>query len=84
MRKSAALSFGIFLATLAVAQAEDEVITVGPWTIAASSKADKLDSCTMSRSTDDLKSASSAQTMDWSSFLIRQNGDLNEAERTRI
>jgi hypothetical protein len=40
--------------TLAVAQAEDEVITVGPWTIAASSKADKFDSCTMSRSTDDL------------------------------
>ena len=54
MRTSAALSLVIFLATLAVAQAEDEVITVGPWTIAASSKADKLDSCTMSRSTDDL------------------------------
>ena len=54
MRTSAALSFVIFLATLAVAQAEDEVITVGPWTIAASSKADKFDSCTMSRSTDDL------------------------------
>ena len=34
MRKSATLSFVIFLATLAVAQAEDEVITVGPWTIA--------------------------------------------------
>ena len=54
MRTSAALSFVIFLATSAVAQAEDEVITVGPWTIAASSKADKFDSCTMSRSTDDL------------------------------
>src|ERR1700722_13319024 len=54
MRTSAALSLVIFLATLAVAQAEDEVITVGPWTIAASSKADKFDSCTMSRSTDDL------------------------------
>ena len=54
MRTSAALSFVIFLATSAVAQAEDEVITVGPWTIAASSKADKFDSCTMSRSTHDL------------------------------
>ena len=54
MRKSAALSLILFLATLAVARAEDEVITVGPWTIAASSKADKFDSCTMSRSTDDL------------------------------
>jgi hypothetical protein len=54
MRTSAALSFVVFLATSAVAQAEDEVITVGPWTIAASSKADKFDSCMMSRSTDDL------------------------------
>src|ERR1700731_2216610 len=54
MRTSAALSFIIFLATSAVAQAEDEVITVGPWTIAASSKAEKFDSCTMSRSTNDL------------------------------
>ena len=27
---------------------------MGPWTIAASSKAEKFDSCTMSRSTDDL------------------------------
>jgi hypothetical protein len=35
-------------------EAEDEVITVGPWTIATSSKADKFDSCTMSRSTDDI------------------------------
>jgi uncharacterized protein CbrC (UPF0167 family) len=57
MRTSAALSFIIFLATSAVAQAEDEVITVGPWTIAASSKAEKFDSCTMSRSTDDLNAS---------------------------
>ena len=54
MRRSAALSFVILLATSAVVQAEDEVITVGPWTIATSSKADKFDSCTMSRSTDDI------------------------------
>ena len=53
MRTSAALSF-VILATSAVAQAEDEVITVGPWTIAASSKADKFDSCMMSKSTGDL------------------------------
>ena len=38
--------------TLAVARAEDKVITVGFWAIAAPSKADKFDSCTMSRSTD--------------------------------
>jgi hypothetical protein len=69
MRKSAALSFVIFLATLAVAQAEDEVITVGPWTIAASSKADKFDSCTMSRSTDDLN-ASFVRTDDGMALLL--------------
>ena len=54
MRRSAALSFVILLAASAVAQAEDEIITVGPWTIATSSKADKFDSCTMSRSTGDI------------------------------
>ena len=69
MRKSAALSFVIFLATLAVAQAEDEVITVGPWTIAASSKAEKFDSCTMSRSTDDLN-ASFVRTDDGMALLL--------------
>jgi hypothetical protein len=69
MRTSAALSFIIFLATSAVAQAEDEVITVGPWTIAASSKADKFDSCTMSRSTDDLN-ASFVRTDDGMALLL--------------
>ena len=69
MRTSTALSFIIFLATSAVAQAEDEVITVGPWTIAASSKADKFDSCTMSRSTDDLN-ASFVRTDDGMALLL--------------
>jgi len=69
MRTSAALSFIIFLAISAVAQAEDEVITVGPWTIAASSKADKFDSCTMSRSTDDLN-ASFVRTDDGMALLL--------------
>ena len=69
MRRSAALSFVILLATSAVAQAEDEVITVGPWTIAASSKADKFDSCTMSRSTDDLN-ASFVRTDDGMALLL--------------
>ena len=84
MRKSAALSFVIFLATLAVAQAEDEVITVGPWTIAASSKAEKFDSCTMSRSTDDLNVSFVRADDGLAYFLIRQSGDLNEAGRTRL
>jgi hypothetical protein len=69
MRTSAALSLIIFLATSAVAQAEDEVITVGPWTIAASSKAEKFDSCTMSRSTDDLN-ASFVRTDDGMALLL--------------
>ena len=72
MRTSAALSFIIFLATSAVAQAEDEVITVGPWTIAASSKAEKFDSCTMSRSTDDLN-ASFVRTDDGMALLLNSS-----------
>jgi hypothetical protein len=36
------------------AWAEDRAIPVGPWTIATSSRRDKFDSCTMSRSTNDL------------------------------
>src|SRR5580700_9743754 len=72
MQTSAALSFVIFLATLAVAQAEDEVITVGPWTIAASSKAEKFDSCTMSRSTDDLN-ASFVRTDDGMALLLNSS-----------
>ena len=72
MRTSTALSFIIFLATSAVAQAEDEVITVGLWTIAASSKADKFDSCTMSRSTDDLN-ASFVRTDDGMALLLNSS-----------
>src|ERR1700722_18001340 len=48
------LSVALLLTTSILAQAQDQTVTVGPWTIAASSKAEKFDSCTMSRSTDDL------------------------------
>jgi hypothetical protein len=51
MRTPVALSIAVFLTTSILAQAQDQTITVGPWTIAISSKAEKLDSCTMSRST---------------------------------
>jgi hypothetical protein len=51
---SVALSFTLLLTTSAVAQVDDQAITVGPWTIATSSKADKFDSCTMSRSATNL------------------------------
>ena len=54
-RPRIALSLALFLSTPIVAMAEDQAITVGPWTIATSSRGDKFDSCTMSRSTDDLE-----------------------------
>jgi hypothetical protein len=54
MRTSVALPIALLLTTSAVAQVDNQAITVGPWTIATSSKADKFDSCTMSRSAADL------------------------------
>jgi hypothetical protein len=42
------------LATSAVAQAQDQAVTVGPWTISVASKADHFDNCSMTRSTSDL------------------------------
>jgi hypothetical protein len=53
-RPMTTLSLALFLSTSTVALAEDQAITVGPWTIATSSRGDKFDSCTMSRSTNDL------------------------------
>ena len=54
MRTPVALSVALLLTTSILAQAQDQTVTVGPWTIATSSKAEKFDSCTMSRSTNDL------------------------------
>jgi hypothetical protein len=54
MRLLFALSLALFSATSAIAHAQDQTVSVGSWTIATSSKADKFDSCTMSRSTNDL------------------------------
>ena len=54
MRTTLALSFALLLTTPIVAWAEDQAVAVGPWTIATSSRGDKFDSCTMSRSTNDL------------------------------
>ena len=54
MRSPIATSIALCLATSAFAAAQDQTVSVGPWTIATSSKADKFDSCTMSRSSDDL------------------------------
>ena len=54
MRSPVVLSFALFSATSMIAHAQDNTVSVGPWTIATSSKSDKFDSCTMSRSTNDL------------------------------
>ena len=54
MRTSVTLSVALLLTTSILAQAQDQTVIVGPWTIATSSKAEKFDSCTMSRSTNDL------------------------------
>src|SRR5258708_32837254 len=54
MRMPCALSLALFSATSTIAYAQDQTVSVGSWTIATSSKADKFDSCTMSRSTNDL------------------------------
>jgi hypothetical protein len=54
MRSSVAISLVGLLATSTIAPAQDQTVTVGPWTIATSFKADKFDNCTMSRSVSDL------------------------------
>src|SRR5215510_3342744 len=55
MRTSFALLFAILLTTSAIAQSRDsETVTVGPWGIATTYKADKFESCTMSRSAGEL------------------------------
>jgi hypothetical protein len=54
MRLPVVLSLAFFSATSVFARAQDQTVSVGPWTIATSSKGDKFDSCTMSRSTSDL------------------------------
>jgi len=54
MRTTVALSLAGSLAASALGYAEEQAVTVGPWTIATSYKGDKFDGCSMSRSTDEL------------------------------
>jgi hypothetical protein len=54
MRAPVALSLAVPLATSAMAYAEEETITMGPWTIATSYKGDTFDSCSMNRSAAEL------------------------------
>src|SRR6476659_6644092 len=53
-RTRIAVSLTLFLSAPIGALAEDQAVAVGPWTIATSSRGDKFDSCTMTRSTNDL------------------------------
>jgi hypothetical protein len=54
MRIPVALSVAATVATSAMAYAEEQTVTVGPWTIATSYKGDKFDSCSMNRSASEL------------------------------
>jgi hypothetical protein len=57
MRTPLALCFVIFLTTPVLAQQQSrdsQTVSVGPWVIATTYKADKFDNCTMSRSADEL------------------------------
>ena len=49
-----ALSLALPLALRAMAYAEKQTITMGPWTIATSYKGDKFDSCSMNRTAGEL------------------------------
>src|SRR6478672_9777993 len=55
MRATIALSFALLLTRPVMVWAEDQAVAVGPWTIVTSSRGDKFDSCTMSRSSNDLE-----------------------------
>jgi hypothetical protein len=54
MRRGVAIALAASLATSAAAFAEEQTVTVGPWTIAASYKGDKFEVCSMSRSLGEL------------------------------
>ena len=54
MRSLAALCLALFSVTSAIAHEQDQTVSVGPWTIGTSFKAERFDSCAMSRSADNL------------------------------
>jgi hypothetical protein len=78
------LSVALLLTTSILAQAQDQTVTVGPWTIATSSKAEKFDSCTMSRSTNDLDVSFVRDITACCFYLTRLNGNWSEARRTPL
>lgn len=54
MRTQVAFSPALSSATSAMTYAQEQTVTVGPWTIATSYKGDKFDGCSMSRATAEL------------------------------
>jgi hypothetical protein len=54
MRLTVLFCCALLVADTCHARAQEQTVPVGPWTIATSFKADKFDSCTMTRSTNDL------------------------------
>jgi hypothetical protein len=54
MRAPLALSVAATVATSAMAYAEEQTVTVGPWTIAAAFKGDRFNSCSMNRAVSEL------------------------------
>jgi hypothetical protein len=50
MRTPVALAVAATVATSAMTYAEEQTVTVGPWTIAAAYKGDRFDNCSMNRS----------------------------------
>ena len=57
MRSSPTLSLAVPMTNSAGAYPEEQTVTVGPWTISTSFKADRFDSCSMSRSIDGIDMA---------------------------
>ena len=57
--------------------AEEQTVTVGPWTITVSYKGDKFEDCSMSRSTAELVYPLFGLRMACYWFLIQKNGSWN-------
>ena len=54
MRAPVALSVAATVATSAMTYAQEQTVTVGPWTIAAAYRGDRFDNCSMKRSVSEL------------------------------
>ena len=83
MRATIALSFALLLTRPVVVWAEEQAVAVGPWTIATSSRGDKFDSCTMSRSSNDLEVRNSKKVNYIPSRWSQAPGRLKQKRRLK-